>query len=84
MQQLLAASGVLAEAQSTALVEFETANALAMLRAAEQALMDGDSVTASERLQAFQLIALNLQSQVSEQIAVNLGVSTGFNASDGD
>lgn len=84
VERLLFDAGLARAGGAESALRFEFANARNMLDAVAEALAAGDAAAARERLLALRYILDSLQALVGDRLAVELGVVTGFNASDGD
>ena len=84
IESLLIDSGMAKSSNAELALTFEFQNAVRMINAIEQSLAEQDVETAQERLHALGFILESLKTIVSDTVAVELGVVTGFNASDGD
>ncbi|MEE9319790.1 MAG: imelysin family protein [Granulosicoccus sp.] len=84
VQRLLIDSSLAQSADAEEQIAFELNTGFTMLDAAGSAIADGDAPTARKRLAALQSILQGLSASVTDIIASNLGVVTGFNAEDGD
>lgn len=84
IEHLLIATGIakIAGVEATLKFEFRTANS--MLDAAKNAFASAEIKTMANRLLALKLIIDGMQTTLAETISPALGVSTGFNSSDGD